>query len=207
MVKNQARILQGAFQRFLRFSYETVSTSDLEEEIGLTRGAIYYTYKSKEELFRAVIDTFILSKQNVWEKIQVREELIDMLSLREYLTIYLNGAEKTIDSMRQFVKDGTNGFQGYFSLLYQARLYYPNFNQLIYETFFQELELIRRVVTNAVRDKEIPPIDIDIVAHHLRYIFIGHSFEESFKDGMQKQAIRDYLMYYYKLLRNETGLP
>lgn len=207
MSKNQTRILEGAFQLFLKSNYDSVSTFELEEEIGLTRGAIYYNYKSKEGLFRAVIDTFILSKQNVWEKIQIRKELVDMLSLREYLTIYLNGADKTIDSMRKYVKGNSNGFHGYFSILYQAHLHYPDFNRQIYELFYKEYELIKHVVQNAVKQKEIPNMNVEIVAHHLRYIFIGYSFEESFQHGMNKEAIKDYLMYYYKMLRNEACLP
>ena len=53
MTKSDKKILEGAFRLFLNADYEGASTSDLEAEIGLTRGAIYYSYKSKEELFKA----------------------------------------------------------------------------------------------------------------------------------------------------------
>ena len=55
MTKSDKKILEGAFRLFLNADYERASTSDLEAEIGLTRGAIYYSYKSNEELFKAVI--------------------------------------------------------------------------------------------------------------------------------------------------------
>ena len=65
MTKNTDFILEKAFSEFLNSSYAEVSTNDLERATGLTRGAIYYTYKSKEELFRAVIERFVLDKQHV----------------------------------------------------------------------------------------------------------------------------------------------
>ena len=50
------RILLPAFKLFLTYNYERVSTSKLEEETGLTRGAIFFKHKTKESLFKAVID-------------------------------------------------------------------------------------------------------------------------------------------------------
>ena len=120
MTKSDKKILEGAFRLFLNADYEGASTSDLEAEIGLTRGAIYYSYKSKEELFKAVIDRFVLNKQNVLQKTGFKEEAAKWISLKEYLEVYINGAKNTIESMKPFVWEGNNGFGGYFSLLYQA---------------------------------------------------------------------------------------
>ena len=39
MTKSDKKILEGAFRLFLNADYEGASTSDLEAEIGLTRGA------------------------------------------------------------------------------------------------------------------------------------------------------------------------
>ena len=116
MTKSDKKILEGAFRLFLNADYEGASTSDLEAEIGLTRGAIYYSYKSKEELFKAVIDRFVLNKQNVLQKTGFKEEAAKWISLKEYLEVYINGAKNTIESMKPFVWEGNNGFGGYFSL-------------------------------------------------------------------------------------------
>lgn len=92
MTKSDKKILEGAFRLFLNADYEGASTSDLEAEIGLTRGAIYYSYKSKEELFKAVIDRFVLDKQNVLQKTGFKEEAAKWISLKEYLEVYLKSA-------------------------------------------------------------------------------------------------------------------
>ena len=45
------RILKPAFKLFLTYNYEAVTTTKLEEETGLTRGAIFFKHKTKEALF------------------------------------------------------------------------------------------------------------------------------------------------------------
>lgn len=57
---NIERILEPAFKLFLMYNYESVSTAKLEEATGLTRGAIFYKYKTKESIFKAVIDRYVL---------------------------------------------------------------------------------------------------------------------------------------------------
>lgn len=201
MTKNTDFILEKAFSEFLNSSYAEVSTNDLERATGLTRGAIYYTYKSKEELFRAVIERFVLDKQHVLRKTGFHEDAAKWISLKEYLEIYISGARNTIESMRRFVKEGNNGFGGYFSLLYQARRLFPDFDNEIHELFFREISFITAVARNAVENGEIKELDPEEVARNLRYIFIGHSFEESFNGGMEPDDAWKHLMFYYQLIK------
>jgi len=54
-------ILLGAFKLFMSKEYANVTTSDLEEVTGVSRGAIYYKVKNKDGLYRAVIDKFVFN--------------------------------------------------------------------------------------------------------------------------------------------------
>jgi AcrR family transcriptional regulator len=47
----RAQILAGARQAFARFGYEGTTVQRLEEEIGLSRGAIFHYFGGKAELF------------------------------------------------------------------------------------------------------------------------------------------------------------
>lgn len=58
------QILVGAFKLFLEKEYADVTTADLEEIIGLSRGAIYYKVKNKGGLCKAVIDRFIFKSMS-----------------------------------------------------------------------------------------------------------------------------------------------
>jgi AcrR family transcriptional regulator len=50
------RILSAAENVFARFGFRRASMSQIAEEAGLTRQALYHHYASKEELFRAVVE-------------------------------------------------------------------------------------------------------------------------------------------------------
>jgi AcrR family transcriptional regulator len=50
------RILSAAENIFARFGYRRASMSQIAEEAGLTRQALYHHYASKEALFRSVVE-------------------------------------------------------------------------------------------------------------------------------------------------------
>src|SRR5579872_160165 len=50
------RILSAAENVFARFGFRRASMSQIAEEAGLTRQALYHHYESKEALFRAVVE-------------------------------------------------------------------------------------------------------------------------------------------------------
>ena len=49
--------------------------------------------------------------------------------------------------------------------------------------------------------KEIRDLDAAEVAHHLRYIFIGCAFEESFNNGLTVEEVQKHLMFYYNIIK------
>lgn len=49
-------ILDGASQVFAEFGYERAKLNDIVDRTGVTRGALYFHFQSKEDLAKAVID-------------------------------------------------------------------------------------------------------------------------------------------------------
>jgi AcrR family transcriptional regulator len=58
IVGSKKQILQTALKLFLRNSYKEVSLRDIVKEVGLTNGAFYHYYTSKEQLFEEVVRYF-----------------------------------------------------------------------------------------------------------------------------------------------------
>ena len=56
-MKPRDRILDAAMAVFRRHGFRRSSIEQAAEAAGLTRQALYHHFKSKEALFRAVIDT------------------------------------------------------------------------------------------------------------------------------------------------------
>lgn len=64
MMATRTSILDEAFKMFFDRGYDTTSLEDVAKNAGVTRGAIYWHFKDKEALYRAVID-YILPKGDV----------------------------------------------------------------------------------------------------------------------------------------------
>src|SRR5919109_3930238 len=54
----RARILQVALQLFTEQGYDKTSLREIAERLGVTKAALYYHFKSKEDIFRAILDDY-----------------------------------------------------------------------------------------------------------------------------------------------------
>lgn len=103
---NLDRILIPAFRLFMTYNYEKVSTSLLEKETGLTRGAIFYKLRTKEDIFKAVIDKFIIELQAT--NVSVGNTLID------YIDRYLERIGDRMAHLKNLEIDSVSGHRAYF---------------------------------------------------------------------------------------------
>lgn len=196
MKETEDKILFGAFKLFLTKNFEKVTIADLEKALGLSRGAIFYYMKTKEELFIRVIDKYVLSPHNIDNKFAAFKDS----SLIDFINFYIDGIKKTMKSIESCgVK---NLHRSYFSLIFQALQYYPNFGEFISGVFDKELELWKKVVGNAIKSGELKQdLDADIVAMHFRYIYSGLSFEMSLKNGLDTEQLMSIYMEFYSRIK------
>lgn len=192
------RILLPTFKLFLTYNYERVSTSKLEEETGLTRGAIFFKHKTKESLFKAVIDRYILQFQSESSNIQAE-------SLKEYIDLYLEGIEIRMEQMQSL--GIANVHRSYFNLLYQALQYYPDFSDKVTEMFCENIKKWEEIVSAAKESGEIKSIcDIHKTAVQFKYIYSGMAFEYSLNRGLDVNELRKIYYAYYNEIANKEDM-
>ena len=86
------RILDAAQRLFLEKGYENTTIQDIVNELGgLTKGAVYHHFKSKEEIMEAVNDRMFFSN-NPFEAVRGRTDLNGLQKLRE--AVRLNQSDK-----------------------------------------------------------------------------------------------------------------
>lgn len=56
MLKTQQQVLHGAFECFMEKGFDGTTIKDIADRAGVTRGAVYWHYSDKEELYRAAVD-------------------------------------------------------------------------------------------------------------------------------------------------------
>lgn len=184
---NLDRILIPAFKLFMTYNYEKVSTSLLEQETGLTRGAIFYKLRTKEDIFKAVVDRFIIELQSA--NVPVGNSLID----------FIDRCLKRIDERMSHLTDLklSNIHRAYFNLIYQALQFYPDFDKRITSIFQESLENWKEVVQIAADNGEIKPsCNVEMIAQQFRYVYSGLSFESSILSGLN---VIDLQRLYYSI--------
>ncbi len=64
--KQQAkqRIIDGSLKTFLRLGYKKTTMDDIGKDLGVSKGALYQYFTSKEELFLEAFDLYITQKRN-----------------------------------------------------------------------------------------------------------------------------------------------
>lgn len=91
------RILEVSQRLFLEKGYDNTTIQDIVDGLdGLTKGAVYHHFKSKEEIMDAVSDSMFFAN-NPFETVRKRSDLNGLQKLRE--TIRLNQSDAARTSM------------------------------------------------------------------------------------------------------------
>lgn len=89
------RILDTAQRLFLEKGYEQTTIQDITDNLGgLTKGAIYHHFKSKEEIIDAVSDRMFFAN-NPFEAVRGRKDLNGLQKLRETIRLNQSDRERT----------------------------------------------------------------------------------------------------------------
>lgn len=121
-------ILKEAFKLFLQKNVEKVTIDELERATKLRRGAIFYYFKDKKNIFKEVIDKYFFSPLNMFYPIQPD----NIFLLKDYWELKNNHISKIQDWLRE-EKVFTNPYLAFFHIAEQANLYLPNFNKKMLE--------------------------------------------------------------------------
>ena len=88
------RILDVSQRLFLEKGYENTTIQDIVDELGgLTKGAVYHHFKSKEEIMDAVGDRMLFSN-NPFEAVRGRTDLNGLQKLREAVRLNQSDQER-----------------------------------------------------------------------------------------------------------------
>ena len=91
----EERILEAAQRLFLEKGYENTTIQDIVNELGgLTKGAVYHHFKSKEEIMDAVGDRMFF-RHNPFEAVRDRSDLTGLEKLRLAVRLNQSDSERT----------------------------------------------------------------------------------------------------------------
>lgn len=126
------KILDAAERLFLERGYEHTTIQDIVDELGgLTKGAVYHHFKSKEEILDAVSDRMFF-RNDPFEAVRSRTDLNGLGKLREAILIY-NDDEASAELTRQAIPISKNPRLLVEMLISNRRVLTPRYLELIEE--------------------------------------------------------------------------
>jgi AcrR family transcriptional regulator len=89
----RSRLRELALEMFAEQGYEKTSLREIAERLGVTKAALYYYFKSKEDIVRSLIEDYVAELDELidWAKNQPRTADTRAEIVRRYLHIVANG--------------------------------------------------------------------------------------------------------------------
>ncbi len=145
MNDTKEHILKVSFSLFLQKSFKEVTMQEIVEKTGMSKGAFYHYFESKEQLFLEVIEDFVSA-------IIIDYSQLNKDSLYQFYHGYLNHKEKL--SILPNRMDTDSGFN-YYALIFDAAKLFPSFRRKVIETLEAELKAWEEIVHIARNNGEI----------------------------------------------------
>lgn len=187
-------IIAQAYKLFLNGSYDSVSINDLCKAIGLTKGALYHHFESKEAIFVSVIDTYL--------SIHPGRDVSDDWTLEQFIDFNIQYAT---DIMQTLIGKHPQYLPiSYLSMIIDALRHYPGFAQKKLHLLLAEIEKIERMLTNAINRGEIRnDINVHIMAINFYSLSAG-TFTTLLKENSPELALnllREQMNELHKVLK------
>lgn len=181
---------------FLRNNYEAVTMSKISEATKLTKGAIYHHFESKEELFRAVVDKYLLDNKDQY--------MPDNITLKGFIQHTLDEAGKKITIKQSLHSSQLSPSPVHnLSFLVDALKYYPGFAK-IGRGFYMESIRNWEIVLERAKDSGEIRKDVDVKASALNFLAvffsIGANVVMNDSVGVAYKKLKKQLEEMYKLL-------
>jgi AcrR family transcriptional regulator len=164
MEDSRKHILQTALKLFLEKSYKAVTFQELMGKTGFSKGAFFYYFKNKQEIFEAVIDMYL-------DHFAVVDfTRLSQTSLRDFLDAYFPEAKRTRSG---FFTPEVAGAANRYSLMFEALRIIPDFKNKINRHEDKALAAWTSIIASARKNKEIKTVLSDEQLARL-FIDTGH---------------------------------
>ena len=177
--------------------FHNVTITDLQNELDMGRGTLYYYFKDQDELFRTCMETYIIEpKQKVLNSVTDDVTIEGMIqAMMQYLN-HLKEALMTFENKTINTSNVNN-------IMFTAYGRFPQLHRKAQRLALKEVELWRKAIYNSQRTGLIKHgIDVDQIA--LMFAHIKNSYDSGLgRTQMNFQLLEKTYYALYNLLKKE----
>lgn len=196
--ERRTAILDAAFRLFSERGFRGTTTRALAEAVGVTEPVLYEHFKSKYELYAAIIEA------KSYEGIARGATLLEPLaSARDDRGLFLGLGEFVLES---YTKD-----QAYARLLLSVALEDPELGRLFYERQRPGRELLAIYIAQRIEEGAFRPVDprvaarafLGMVSYHG---MLGMLYSDDFLNGTAKQIVEGMVDVFLRGISTATAV-
>ncbi|NUS73942.1 MAG: TetR/AcrR family transcriptional regulator [Corynebacteriales bacterium] len=116
----RARIQEVALELFAKQGYEKTSLREISERIGVTKAALYYHFKTKEDIAASVFEDGLKAMEEmlVWARTKPRTREARAEILRRYCAVVRDGIGRS-RFIQQTDQQSMPGMERFFAVMYE----------------------------------------------------------------------------------------
>ncbi len=198
---HKRELFRVAFKMFILKSFDGVSIPDIEKATGFTRGTIFHYADTKLDLFRQVVEYYVLERQDIDRKIQVADDC----TLRQFIDTYVKGVEQTMETLHEIIGMDVpmrDCSRAYLNMTSQVSVLLPEVHKAFLNAMAKEerlwIEVIGRGVENGELQNDVQPT---ILAKIMMSLFYGRAFQDSLIDGMDPKLLKEEMLAVYEIIK------
>ena len=198
---HKRELFRVAFKMFILKSFDGVSIPDIEKATGFTRGTIFHYADTKLDLFRQVVEYYVLERQDIERKIQVADDC----TLRQFIDTYAKGVERTMEALHEIIGMDVpmrDCSRAYLNMTSQVSVLLPEVHKAFLNAMAKEerlwIEVIGRGVENGELQNDVQPT---ILAKIMMSLFYGRAFQDSLIDGMNPKLLKEEMLAVYERVK------
>ena len=198
---HKRELFRMAFKMFILKSFDGVSIPDIEKATGFTRGTIFHYADTKLDLFRQVVEYYVLERQDIDRKIQVADDC----TLRQFIDTYVKGVEQTMETLHEIIGMDVpmrDCSRAYLNMTSQVSVLLPEVHKAFLNAMAKEerlwMEVIARGVENGELRNDVQPA---ILAKIMMSLFYGRAFQDSLINGMDPKLLKEEMLAVYEMIK------
>ncbi len=184
MNNTKEHILKTSLLLFLQKSYRDVTMKDIVEKTGLSKGAFYHYFTSKEELFKEITDYFLSMGK-------IDYSLFSKESFNEFYHQYASLLGQSFKKMIEFVNVSSNESTAFnfFFIMFEAASRLPDLLTIELELHKKDVAAWKKIISAARKKGEI---ESDASDEQIAEMFLCCA------DGVSLRMVNNNRLKYYR---------
>ena len=200
---HKRELFRVAFKMFILKSFDGVSIPDIEKATGFTRGTIFHYADTKLDLFRQVVEYYVLERQDIERKIQVADDC----TLRQFIDTYAKGVERTMEALHDIIGMDVpmrDCSRAYLNMTSQVSVLLPEVHKAFLNAMAKEERLWIEVIGRGVESGELcSDVQPAILAKIMMSLFYGRAFQDSLINGMDPKLLKEEMLAVYEMVKKQ----